>query len=298
MADNARLANLVLAGISAQSAVDSDYMGLLAPHLPTDKGAEAKLRSQLEDLLGSWVGPNPGSKLALAIWFSKVPRGDTQHVLALFAGFPMNDFGTPVRFPLRWRTGDQGPPFAEVNWTSVDHFLELLTADRRAVAQFFDAPEVLFFDKGLVSDSIRKAFDILTEPPHLIKGWYVEADRAKGKTIRDLLSAYDGMKFHLGLVKTEESKDFENCRGLLHVEHDQVWVPLSLNGLRVYTFYNELQQGTPGFFLFRGGSLYRPLKFEEKTAPEYSNLVLKRLPDDRYPEVYLRSVHLSEKPAA
>ena len=80
---------------------------------------------------------------------------------------------------------------------------------------------------------------------------------------------YDGMeiKFHIGLVKTEESQDFENCRGLLHAEHDQVWVPVSLNGLKVYTFYNELQQGAPWIFLFRGGSLYRLLKFEGKDSP-------------------------------
>jgi len=210
----------------------------------------------------------------------------------------MNDFGTPVRFPLRWRTGEEGPPFAEVNWTSVDHFSQLLTSDRQAVGRFFDGPEVLCFDRKILSEDILEEFNILTEPPHLMKGWYVEADRAKNKTIRDLLSFYDAVKPHIGLVKTFDSPDAENCRGLIHGEIGERWLPLSLNGLKNYTFYNELQQGVPGFFLFRGGALYRILKFEEKTASEYSNLVLKRLPDDRYPEVYLRSVHLSEKPAA
>src|SRR5579862_6961848 len=102
-------------------------MGLLVPHLPTDKGAEARLRSQLEDLVVSWEGPGLGSKLALAVWFNKALQADSQQVLALFAGFPMNQFGERVPFPLRWRTGQGGPPFAEVSWTSVDHFLRLLT---------------------------------------------------------------------------------------------------------------------------------------------------------------------------
>jgi len=274
-------------------------MGLLVPHLPTDKGAEARLRSQLEDLLGSWVGPNPGSKLALAIWFSKAPRGDTQHVLALFAGFPMNDFGTPIRFPLRWKTGDEGPPYAEVNWTSVEHFSHLLASDRQAVERFFDAPEVLRFDKALLSEPILRAFNVVTEPPGLIKGWYVSADQyEKSKPIRNLLSSYSHAKPQIGLVKTYDPPDAENCRGLLHVEVGQRWLPLSANGLKNYTFYNDWLDARPGFFLFKVGSLYGLLKFEEKTEPAYSTLVLERLPNDSYPEVYLRAVYPTEEPAA
>jgi hypothetical protein len=274
-------------------------MGLLVPHLPTDKGAEARLRSQLEDLVGSWNGPNPGSKLALAIWFSKALRGETQHVLALFAGFPMNDFGTPLKFPLRWRTGEQGPPFAEVNWTSVEHFSRLLTSDRQCLERFFDAPEVLRSDKALLSEPILRAFNVVTEPPGLIKGWYVGADQfEKSKPIRNLLSSYSHSRPNIGLVKTYDPPDAENCRGLLHVEVGQRWVPLSANGLKNYTFYNDWLDGRPGFFLFKVGSLYGLLKFEEKTEPAYSTLVLERLPNDRYPEVYLRAVHPTEEPAA
>jgi hypothetical protein len=260
------------------------------------KGAEIRLRSLLEDVVQGHFGVYPQYRLALAVWFAK-SGGNIQRLLELFSGPPSNQFAT-TRFSLLWKTGSEGPPLVEVSATSVDYFSQQLTSNPVALGPFFDNWEVLYFDKSLLPGNITSAFQIVTEPAHFLKGWYVEADRAKGKTIRDLLSSYETLKPDIGLVKTEESQDFENCRGLLHVEHNQIWVPISLNGLRIYTFYNELQQGKPGVFLFRGGSLYIPLKFEEKTAPEYSNLVLKRLPDDRYPEVYLRAKHPPEQSAA
>jgi hypothetical protein len=262
----------------------------------TTRGAEARLRALMEDVVEFHTDIYPQNRLALAVWYGH-NGGEVQHLLELFSGLPNRDF-VKTKFSLLWKTGSESPPLVEIRATSVDHFAGVLAADQSVIAEFLDRPKVLYFDKALLNESILRTFHIFTEPPHLMKGWYVEADRAKDKTIRELLSLYDGMKFHIGLVKKEESQDFENCRGLLHAEHDQVWVPVSLNGLKVYTFYNELQQGAPGFFLFRGGSLYRLLKFEEKTAPEYSNLVLRRLPDDRYPEVYLRAVHPPEQPAA
>lgn len=258
----------------------------------TARGAEIRLRSLLEDVVQGHLGIYPQYKLALAVWYRK-SAGNVQNLLELFSGPPSNEFAV-TRFSLLWKTGSESPPYVEITATSVDHFSQQLTSNPAGLGRFLESAEVLYFDKRLLSDNIAVTFKIVTEPPHLMKGWYVEASRAKGKTVRDLLSFYETLKPDIGLVKTEESQDFENCRGLLHVEHNQVWVPISLNGLRVYTFYNELQQGQPGLFLFRGGSLYLPLKFEEKTAPEYSNLVLKRLPDDRYPEVYLRAKHPPE----
>jgi len=262
----------------------------------TTKGAEVRLRSLLEDVVQGHFGVYPEYRLALAVWFGK-SGGDVHNLLELFSGPPSNQFAL-TRFSLLWKTGSESPPFVEISATSVDHFSRQLASDPVVLRRFFESWEVLYFDKGLLPENITAAFNIITEPPHLMKGWYVEADRARGRTIRDLLSSYESSRPYVGLVKTGESQDFENCRGLLHVEHNQLWLPISLNGLKVYTFYNELQQGQPGLFLFRGGSLYLPLKFEEKTAPEYSSLVLKRLPDDRYPEVYLRAVHPPEQPAA
>ena len=142
----------------------------------------------MEDLVSDYVGVRPEFKLALAVWFSKALHGDVQQVLELFSGPPVNEFADPVQFPLLWKTGSEGPPFVEISATSVGHFSQQLASNPAALSDFFDRWEVLYFDKALLNESILKAFNIVTEPPHLMKGWYVEADRAKDKTIRDLLS--------------------------------------------------------------------------------------------------------------
>jgi len=262
----------------------------------TEKGAEARLRSLLEDVVEYHVDVYPNNRLALAVWFGK-SRADKQRLLELFSGLPMNSFET-TQFSLFWKTGSQSPPFVEIAATSVDHFSSELGTNPSGLADFFDRPEVLYFDKALLNDAVLRKFNIVTEPPGLIKGWYLSADQyEKLKPVKNILSSYSRSKPHVGLVKTYDPPDAENCRGLLQVEVGQRWVPLSPDGLKIHTFFNDLQEGRPGFFLFQGGSLYRPLKFEEKTEPEYSARVLEPLPDDRYPEVYLRSVHPSEQPA-
>ena len=110
------------------------------------------------------------------------------------------------------------------------------------------------------------------------------------------------MRPMLGLVKTEESSNFENCRGILHVEVGQKWVPLTPGGIQTYTYYNDYQSGRPVYFLFEGGALYEVLKFEVKTAPDYASrfgfLEDTLKPNDRYPEVYLRAVHRSSQRTA
>jgi len=157
---------------------------------------------------------------------------------------------------------------------------------------------VLYFDKKLLSQEILDAFGVITEPPGLIKGWYIaESEYRKAKTIRDLVSAHSHARPELGL-KTEESADFENCRGLVHVEIGQRWLPISPGGIASYTYYNDQQAGQPVHFLFEGGSLYKVLKFEVKAAPEYASGLLGKTRDDRYPEVYLRAVHPPAQSAA
>ena len=262
----------------------------------TPKGAEIRLRSLLEDVVEGHFGIYPEYKLALAVWFGK-SAGDVQNLLELFSGPPSNEFAV-TRFSLLWKSGSESPPFVEISATSVDHFARQLVSNPAAQRRFFENSEVLYFDKEKLTESVTAAFNIVTEPAHLTKGWYLEADRAKGKTTRELLSSYEAFKPPIGLVKTYDPPDAENCRGLLHIEVGQRWVPLSADGLRNHTFYNDWLDGKPGLFLFKAGSLYGLLKFEEKTEPKYSALVLERLPGDRYPEVYLRAVHPPEQPAA
>jgi hypothetical protein len=64
-----------------------------------------------------------------------------------------------------------------------------------------------------------------------------------------------------------------------------------------YAWYGDWQSSRPGYFLLEGGSLYQILKFEVRTAPEYPTRfqLLEKLPDDRYPEVYLRAVLPTER---
>jgi hypothetical protein len=203
------------------------------------------------------------------------------------------------RLSLLWKSGGEGAPYANVRATSVDYFLKLASAYPDKTAPYRDRFEVLYFDKRLLEPSLLEMFQIVTEPPGLMKGWYVPTrELAEAENIRNLLSRYGHARPEVGLVKTWESPDFEYCHGVLHVEITQKWLPLSPDGIRAYTYYNDRLTGTGGYFLFEGGSLYEILKFEVKTAPEYAGKLLGRTPDDRYPEIYLRAVHPSAQSAA
>jgi hypothetical protein len=262
------------------------------------KGEESRVRALLEDLAEYHTGVYPQNRLALAVWFAKSPEGQDQNVLELFSG-PPNAGIVDSHFSLLWKTGSQSPPYINLRATSVDYFSKLLKEHPGEVAPFQKNFEVLYFDKKLLNQEILEAFQVTTEPPGLMKGWYVtESEYANSKNVQGLLSLHAHAQPHFGLVKTQESPDFENCRGVLHVEVSQRWLPFRPEGLQVYTYFTDQQKGNPVYFLFEGGSLYRVLKFEVRTAPEYAGRFLERTPNDRYPEVYLRAVHPTAKPAA
>ncbi|HXZ40821.1 MAG TPA: hypothetical protein VEG68_08770 [Terriglobales bacterium] len=269
-------------------------MGGLAQLDLATKGGEARLRALLEDVVEYHK-----DRLALAVWYGKSANDADHKVLELFDTPGKYEMVRPQRFSLLWKTGSQGPPFVEIYAMSVEHFCERHRSDAASLSQFFQNFEVLYFNKVLLNGEVLQAFNLITEPSGLTKGWYISADEyAKANTLRNLLSSHDHLKPQLGFLKTEESSDFENCRGILHVEVNQRWLPLSQAGLRSYTFFNDWQDDRPGYLLFQGGSLYRLLKFEVRTVPEYAARVLERPRDDSYPEVYLRSVHIPEQPAA
>ena|SRR5579863_5762449 len=262
------------------------------------KGNEARIRALLEDLAEYHMGIYPQNRLALAVWFAKSPESEEYNVLELFSGLPKHGI-VHSRFPLLWKTASEGPPFVNVSATSVDDFSKLLKANPGEVDRYRDRYEVLYFDKRALPQDVLEAFQIITEPPGLLKGWYVPASEyAKSENIQTLLSIFGGVGPEIGLVKTEESPDFEYCRGLLHVEITPKWLPLSAESIRAYSFYNDQQSGQPVYFLFEGGSLYLALKFEVKTAPEYASRLLGKTRDDRYPQVYLRAVRPPAQPAA
>jgi hypothetical protein len=210
----------------------------------------------------------------------------------------MSDFVVSGEQSLLWKTGRHEPPFVGIHATSVDYFLSQLTPDREQLSQFFENYEVIYFVKELLSAEIIRVFNIITEPSGLAKGWYVSANQYKpGMTIRNLQAAVRG-KPHFGIVKTWESTDLNFCRALLHVEVNQRWVPNSPEGLLAYSYYSDYRDGKPGYILLEGGALYRIDRFEIKNAPDYAAHVIEKLPDDRYPEVYLRAVSLPEQPGA
>ncbi len=203
----------------------------------------------------------------------------------------MNQVAVEKPQPLVWKTNLEGGPFVRIHWTSVEHFAQLLK-DPVSVRKYVENSDVLTFGKASLPEEILRVFGVVTEPSGLIKGWYLSADQYdRSQTVRSMLVARSRVRPEVGLVKTEESPDFENCRGIIHLEFSQRWLPVSLGGLTAYTFYNDFQDGRPGYFLFQGGSIYRLIKFEVKTAPEYSARLLEKLRDDRYTEVYLRAVH-------
>jgi hypothetical protein len=269
------------------------------------RGGEARLRALLEDLVdyykGVYLQTVPPHPLALAVWFEKLPDRPEQNLLALFAGKLRDEISITPRQSLSWKTGVEGPPFLEIHSSSLEHFSEVLRTDQRAVSRYRDRAEVLYFDKNLLNDEVIRFFNIVTAPSGLIRGWYLEPEvyeksRQGGLNLRSRMQG----RHEIGIVKTEESPDYVHVKGLPHVEVNQRWLPLSPRALGTYTWYNDLQAGHPGYFLLEGGSLYQILKFEVRTAPEYPTRfqLLEKLPDDRYPEVYLRAVFPSQSTAA
>ena len=271
-------------------------------------GEEARLRALLEDLVEYYKGVYPTQPLALAVWFGKSPRSQEHNLLVLFTGRGKGRIHSipheplDIRHdtePLFWKTGEGGPPWVNIHSTVVDYFAELLDSKPQDLAKFFDKFDVLYFNKDLLPEAIIREFNVITEPSGLLKGWYVSAaEFVPGTTVRELLSRRIHARPEIGIVKTEESPDFQYSRGVLHMEISQRWLPLSPGALSVYSLYNDQVAGSPGYFLFQGGSLYQLLKFEIKTAPEYSSRLLEKTRDDRYAEVYLRAVHTPQSTAA
>jgi hypothetical protein len=262
------------------------------------KGREVRLRALLEDLIDYHKGVYPNGPLALAVWFGKAPNQDEYNLLELFSNIPVNRIAGPTRVSLHWKAGLNEAPFVNIYASSVELFTEQLNANPAGTAQFLNSYEVLYFDKQRLTGEVLRSFNVVTEPGGLMKGWYLNPDEySRAKSVRDLMVVYGQARPAIGLVKIEESSDFESCRGLLHVEVNQKWLPISPQGLSVYSFYNDFQDGRLGYFLFQGGSLYRIVKFEVKTGPDYSNRLLEKTRDDRDPEVYLRAVHPTDSGA-
>jgi hypothetical protein len=283
---------------------------------------EANVRALLEDLIEYYKGVYKGQHLALAVWYGRAPQADEYDLLVLFTGPPMNKIVKPERQSLLWKTGLNQPPFVNIYAKSVEDFSGLLASDRESLRPYFEKPRILYFDKHALSTTgILEAFGVVTEPDGLIKGWYLSEDQFdKTQPVRSLLASHGQARPWVGIVKTSESSDFQTCRALIHVEVAERWVPpspegpegLSAGGAEVgkrwlpaspegithRAYYSDWLGGHPGCFLFEGGAVYKILKFEVITAPEYSARVLEKPPDDRYPEVYLRAVYPPEQPAA
>jgi hypothetical protein len=256
---------------------------------------EPYLRSLLEDFADHYksAGPTlfPGSQLALAVWYQKQPQSDRQHLLMLFTEPPPLLRIEKSEQPLLWNTGPERPPLVEIDWTSVGYFERELLQNPKSLEIYRENFDVLYFQRDLLSAFMLNAFRVITEPDGLIKGWYVDSEEfSKGARPRRLLQLYIPYERQLGLVKTFEAPDFSTCRGIIHGEFDQFWLPASLDQLRVHDFYNDYLNARPGYLLFEAGSLYKIEKFEVISKPKYSAMVLRPLPDDRYPEVYLRTV--------
>lgn len=265
---------------------------------------EARIRALLEDLTDSYRGVRAESRLALAVWWGAKRYGThEQHLLYVYAGLPMNGITEPESIPLYWKMGTQGPPLVHIEATDVDHFSKLMKADPARVARYQSDYEVLYFDKTLLTPDLLNSFRIITEPSGLMRGWHVDqnelANKGKPRTTGELLAIYRNAKPNIGVVKTEE-KDFENCRGLLHIESSQLWVPLSPDAVQSYRYYTDWEQDRRVYFLFEGGTLYQVLQFEFKTEHDYASRfrLLRTRPDDRYVEVYLRAVRPPAQPTA
>src|SRR5205085_9931614 len=109
----------------------------------------------------------------------------------------------------------------------IDFFSKLLRSQPQDVQIYQRQYEVLYFDKNLLTQDILSTFQVVTEPPGLMKGWYIsEEEYTHSKNVQELLSRRGHIRPELGLVKIGETADFEYCRGLPHVETSQKWLPL------------------------------------------------------------------------
>jgi hypothetical protein len=272
-------------------------MAELAQLDPRTKGRESQIRALLGDTAAWHMGAYQPDRLALAVWAQKSPESNEHLLLELFTGIPVDGFAA-AHFSLLWNSGSEGPPYVTVRTASVEYFSKLLNTHPAEVAPYHERFEVIYFDKSLLTQNLIDLFQIVTDPPGLIKGWYVSAQEyEQSHGIQSLVSRRPSRP-ELALVKTEESANFENCRGILHVQKGQKWLPLSPEEIRSYTYFNDLQSGRSVYFLFEGGAIYQVLKYEVKTLPDLAGRLLGRTSDDRYPEVYLRAVYASAPSAA
>lgn len=266
-------------------------------NLPS-RANQARLRALLNDVVQERIGVRAESRLALAVWFRKGSE-PVQNLLELSTAELGDAFADPVQFSLGWKGGSNGPPHVRIYATSIRNFSRLLASDRQGLSQFFERYEVLFSDKTVLTREIMDEFKIVTAPSGLLEGWYIDRDHCDtAGNLATLVATYGRFNKQIGIVRTWESPDFQSCKGILHVEVDQRWVPLSPVGLTVHTFYNDWLHENSGYFLFEGGSVYRVSEFEIKTNSEYSSLVLEKARDDKYVEVSLRSVRPTPESAA
>jgi hypothetical protein len=276
-------------------------MGNLASLDFKSLGGEARIRALLEDLVQYYIGVYPQNPLALVIWFDKSPGQPDQNLLVLFSGKLPNLITVTPRQSLRWKTGIDGPPFLEVHASSVEHFTSELKRDALSLARYRNQSEVLYFDKRLLTDEVTHFFNVITSPSGLIRGWYIDRE-TYDRSLRGEFSLRSRTQARpeIGIIKTEESADFAYVKGLLHVEVSQRWLPLSTRALSIYSWYSDWQSQRAGFLMMEGGALYQILKFEVKAAPEYPSRfqLLDKIPDDRYAEVYLRTVPQPERATA
>lgn len=264
-------------------------------NLPS-RANQARLRALLNDVVQERIGVRAESRLALAVWFRKGSE-PVQNLLELSTAELGDAFADPVQFSLHWKSGSDSPPHVKIYATSVRNFSRLLASDRQKLSPFFEQYEVLFADKNVLTQEITNEFKIVTAPSGLVEGWYIDQDHYTGN-LATLAATYGRFNKQIGIVRTWESPDFQSCKGILHVEVNQRWVPLSPVGLTVHTFYNDWLHENSGYFLFEGGSVYRVSGFEAKTNSEYSSLVLEKARDDKYVEVSLRSVRPTQESAA
>jgi hypothetical protein len=260
---------------------------------------EANVRALLEDLVTYYKGVYGGQQLALAVWFHKSPHESEHNLLALFTGPELGRIAISERQSLLWKTGVNQPPFANIHGAMVGDFVRLMQSAPESLNQYREKSEAIYFDSRLLPPRVLQFFGIVTKPPGLVEVWCVyHNEYEKGMSVQTLLASRRGRP-ESGIVKTEESKDFETCKAIFHVEVGQQWRPASPEAtMQSSGFYSDWLSGRPCYLLEETGVLYQIVKFEVIYAPEYASRVIERRLDDRYLEVYLRTVHLPEEPAA
>lgn len=257
-----------------------------------EQNISKKIRIGLENLINSHLRIED-EELAIAIWFKKEDKKKVYLMEGVF--LPGSHENKPQLPPLEIEHGSSA-----LGWgisQTVHHVIiyspkitleYMIKKNDPLIKQLCADSEILYFNQEFLSPLILETFGIVVEPSNFIKGWYLEQKNlAEIIDNRNKIDHWFSSRPEIGIMQTSESTDFRRKVGIMHVEINGKWLPSTNEGVKSYSWYSDWVEGKPGYFLLRGGKIFKIEGFEIKRLPEVSKKVVESNAFDYYVEVYL-----------